>query len=307
MSSKSKKPFRLLAIPLFFILIIWMTTPIAGCGSAAEGTDTTAAFKASLNPPANQAVAALTTISQTESSCRDDIVQSFPDGIINSSVMPLQSNGNDKKQQLSSCGPKLTQAKAALDAAMTGLQAVVSPPGCDSCKNALDTLNTAVNDAEKNLPQSIDLINFDASILAVSNDEINRLMAIPNLGDYVTEQDLKNYYGSQAAAYDACIAKWKSFNEPAYADKIQAVIAAKQTQADLANQEAGGSSSITEVQMAMGQKEEAALTSANNAALSVFQAVRDKLRDLDNSFDQDKASADRVVSNISPSGNTTGN
>ncbi len=307
MSFKSKKPFRLLAITLFLILITWMTMPIAGCGSAAEGTDTTAAFKASLSPPANQAVAALTTISQTESSCSDDIAQIFPNGILNSSVEPLQSTGNNKSQQLSSCGPKLTQAKAALDAAMTGLQAVVSPPGCDSCKNALDTLNTAVNDVEKNLPQSIDLINFDASILAASNDEINRLTAIPNLGDVVTDQDLKNYYGGQAAAYEACIAKWKTFNEPVYADKIQAVIALKQTQADLANREAENQSSIAEVQMAMSQKEEAASMSANGAVLSVFQTVGDKLRDLDNSFDQDKASADRVVSNILPRGNTTRN
>ncbi len=307
MSSKSKKPFRLMTIPLFLILVIWMAMIAAGCGSAAQGSNTVETFNATLKPLADQSAAALTTVAQTESSCYDDITKIFPAGLLNLQIAPLQSIGSDKAKELAACGPKLTQANATLGIAINGLKAVVLPPGCDTCKNGLVTLNAAVNDADKNVVQSIDLINFDSAILAARDDEMNKLMAIPNPGDNVTEQEIFNVYNSQAAAYTAAMAKWKTFKEPEFADKIQAVIDAKQAQADIANKQANDQSMIQEVQMAIGQEESVALQRSMNAESQLFQAIQDKLLGLKNSIDQDKASADRVAGNLTQNGTTTKN
>jgi hypothetical protein len=310
MSSKSKKPFRLMTIPLFLILVIWMAMVAAGCGSAAQGSNTVETFNATLKPLADQSAAALTTVAQTESSCYDDITKIFPAGLLNLQIVSLQSIGSDKSKELAACGPKLTQANATLGIAINGLKAVILPAGCDSCKNGLDTLNAAVNDAEKNVAQSIDLINFGSAILAARDDEMNKLMAIPNLGDnIITEHEMINMYRSQAAAYTAAIAKWKTFKEPEFADKIQAVIDAKQAQADIANKQADDQSmmQILEVQMAIGQEESDALQRSMNAESQLFQAIQDKLLGLKNSIDRDKASADRVAGNLTQNGATTKN
>ncbi|MDO8737093.1 MAG: hypothetical protein Q7K29_08465 [Thermoleophilia bacterium] len=282
----------LLSIFALFLLV-------SGCESEQDKTSQT--FKESLRPVAEQAAGTIAKASETVARCNDYAQSSKVNGPPSLLTQSPSSDQPNKTGEMEACSKEISQDEDAIKKVVIDLQTMTPPAGCDKCQGAADSLNAALSDSSLILAQEKESLLVGAAILRIVDDELSALKAAPQLGEEMTEEELKEFYSSMAAIYMTTLEKWNALAVPvSFSESIKGVVTAKQAQFDAVQQEADtGPSPIVEIQMELSSNEVNAGMQAMKAVQSAYGVVKKKLTDLEARVKEDKSAVDEIVSSLS--------